>query len=418
MLSSTLANIYFPSFIQFITGPLLWSIYGITLIFTIPLLLLIGFIEALVLRRYTSGVRLWTLTWRLAFINAITSLIGTYFTWPGTNLWPGLMVAFLATSIIEGFIIRFLNPGIPKGSPLKTFMKGSMLMNTASYSVMAVVLTGLIYIPPIGHESERVKQDVQGTIFIRNIGGPRALDLNTGRYSSRLLKDLPSNEQFIPSLEGVYVRSDLAPGSSHIRECTFHRGMLRIKKVPIPKTNDKIITLSPDKSLFLHVGNKESVVTDMIGQHVYTLPQQVGTPDWALFSNDNRFLLCAEQTGSELWLADLHRRIVKWIKGGHSARFNPAKPEIAWLDDDSVVFYDCIRSTRRTINVPGTIASVTSLAWSPDGKYIAYLGSVNPFTYQHWTPDIRVISIDGTQSATIQRELWTAGWTAKLFWLK
>lgn len=63
------ANIFIPSFVQMISAPLAYSFF----IVPIPLIYIIAFIEALVLRQHVKGASIWQLTGKLSVINAITA---------------------------------------------------------------------------------------------------------------------------------------------------------------------------------------------------------------------------------------------------------------------------------------------------------------------------------------------------------
>jgi len=419
-----LADIYIPSLVQFITGPLLWSLYGVTLIFTIPMILAVGFIEALVLRRYSTGLRLWTLTWRLAILNAFTSLLGTYFTWPGTNLWPGLVVAFLLTVLIEAGLLRLGRFGLPKGFPALGYLKASAYMNGVSYGLLAVVLAGLIYLPVIGKEDRALAKAVSGKVVIAGIYGLDTVELKTGR-----LIPAPSSHRrdfqpwtFMQTREGeLYALGDDTREKSDWARFIWSRGAWRRSGGRPPVWTNCPIAISPNEKLLLYAEEDFTLVVDReANKIVRSLSAGIG---WGRFSYDNRFLVCGKRWSDDLRLIDLKTGKETLLPDARFAAFNPAAAELAWVEygaerNDSLVIYDCLKGKTRNLHLPGSAGRVSFVAWSPDGKYLAYLGDVNSYTKRLWMPNLRVIDAGSGRSATVYHGLLTMNATTSLFWVK
>lgn len=68
------------------------------------------------------------------------------------------------------------------------------------------------------------------------------------------------------------------------------------------------------------------------------------------------------------------------------------------------------------MRLPGNTGK--GLCWSPDGRYIAYLGRGNAFTADWWNPSVRAVDVRNGKSATIYPHLFTGGRPCALVWLR
>jgi len=310
--------------------------------------------------------------------------------------------------------------GLPKGFSAREYLKVSAAMNAASYAFLGIVLAGLIYLPTMGKEDRALAKAVSGKLVIASIYGLDTVDLKTGRLtqSRRSRVPVPSPGTLMLTKEGdLYALGDDREAFRPTRYIRFgdawRRGGARL-----PLWTDYPIGISPDANLLLYAEKKTSLVTNRTENRIeYTLPAGIG---WGRFSYDNHFLLAGRTRYADYKLINLEigkaTALTKTRAG--SFDFNPVGPELAWIDwDDDIIIYDCLTGKKRKLSVPGEIAMSSSVAWSPDGKYLAYLGGANPFTWQRFTPDLRVVEVAGGKSATVYRGLWTAGGSARLFWL-
>lgn len=78
--------------------------------------------------------------------------------------------------------------------------------------------------------------------------------------------------------------------------------------------------------------------------------------------------------------------------------------------------YDRIRKSKRVIPITGNAGG--SLAWSPDGRFIAYMGSANKLMANNWYPDVRIVHIESGKACTVSRRIYTIGASEDLLWLE
>lgn len=404
------ANVYIPSFVQFITAPLLWSIYVVTMAITLPVIFAIAFIEALVVKRYSKHASLWHLTTRLAAVNALTSLVGTVTMPTGTELWPGLLIAFVITVFLEAPLLYIQFRKVPLARSAGRMIRISFYMNAASYSVLAVVLAGLIYIPAIGAENRQIGEHARGRLILEHFDDIRELDLNK---HPRLISD----GQPLDFGDGWHCQSDgkgtVACGASLFRlvksGSVWKRNDIGVSR---PDYLEKVAGVSLDGRLLYCKIRGKWVVYDTTRRKRLLVLHAEDDYTSAVFSPDSRFI-AAEDEIIELGTG----RVIG--SDCYRPTFSPDSRHAAWIDDKSLVLLDCPSGKSRRISIPGTAASPASVvAWNPDGQYVAYLGHSNPYTAQRWTPDVRVVRVTGKGSATVHRRFFTAGAPSRLVWLR
>jgi hypothetical protein len=326
------ADMYVPSFVQVLTAPLLWSMFVVTLVVTIPIILIVACIEAIVLRRYTTKRPWWRRLAYLAAVNAVTSLAGAAFLPRGTELWPGLALAFGATVLVETVFLRLFNPGFPEPVPLRLPLKAAFWMNAASYAVMAIALVGLVYGPSVRHENKDLRASAAGTIIVAN-GTDQREDGPEEYVSVRLGQPQPRRAAYRlfswlpPQMRWSRARSDQFPS-------------LDREDGGPPQGVAKALSLSPER--------------------------------------------------------------VRELTEGYDAQLSPTQSALAWFRGGALHVYNRRQDARRVLALPGAIYRNQRFAWSPDGTMIAYLGSLNEFTYQSWAPDLCVVRVTDGAVATLR----------------
>lgn len=412
------ANIYMPSFIQYVTAPLLWSIYLITLVFTIPVVLVIGFIEALVVRRYAKSASLLALTAQMAGLNALTSLVGVYALPTGTELWPGLLIAFIITVPLEAFLLgAFFRRALAPPSVARV-LRISLWMNTASYALLTCVLVGLIYIPLIGQENRDIRAHLSGTLVMARLG--RIVELN---FNGRAPKLSPEQKLDVESAGDYQARDDRTVAATSpdgklfrlVRSAQGWRAESRV--VHSPAKTETIVGVSLDGALICCTVEGRWMVRDTRrNKCIYASRDRA--PEWAsaAFSPDGRFVvLRGAAHGASL--VDLGPGRSSPLQNCGRGQFSPDSKLLAWVDGGAIRILNCATGRSRRLRVPGQVTS-DGMAWSPDGKHIAYLGHPNPFTAQRWTPDVRVVSVRDGGSVTLYPRLFTAGAPCPMVWLR
>lgn len=403
------ANVYVPSLVQFITAPLLWSLYVITLVVTLPIIFAIGFIEALVVRRYAKGASLWKLTGKLATINALTSLVGAVTMPTGTELWPGLVMAFGITVVLEGLLLRTLSKDVPVLARLRQGMRISFWMNAVSYSIIAVVLAGFIYIPVIGTEDHIINQHIHGRLIAEPFDTVLELDLDTNPRRVREQPALDFGDGWLCQSDG---RETVACGAN-LFHLTRSGSSWTKRDIAIEKPNgaQKIVGVSLDgRLLCCEIKDKWMVYDSTKRKQVIDIPTSDGFSR-AVFSPDGRCVA----TGTSIIQVQTGKVIASRC---YLATFSPDSRFAAWVDESSLIVIDCSSGKSRRIGIPGSGLTPASTAWSPDSRFVAYFGHPNPFTAQYWSPDLRVVDVHTGRSATVYRRLFTCGRSGRMVWLR
>jgi hypothetical protein len=411
--SPAFANVYVPSLVQFLTAPLVWSVFGVTLILTVPIILSISLIEAAVLHRWTKGHSFWRLTWKLAGLNALTSLLGYWLMPTGTEVWPGLGYAFALTVVIESIPLRLLNFGLPKPAPLRAFFLASFWMNAASYTVLAGVLAWLVCVPRLLHDDPRVLTEAKGTLIVLSSGftapedeymslSPAARKPPSWKW--RLLPELAVSEYPIEYQRatdgGVWVFASYGL-VSHLR---YAQGRWEQKQVVAPRFAD-VKRVSPDGKLVCSWDYEHNSLTvfDVATERLVFQDQGKERIGGGCFSCDGRWFAYYVDSDTNR-LVDLRTgKKTSLGKGFYAQEFSPVRAELALLRGNTLAICDCLAGKRTEIKIPGV--QYGGLVWSPDGKLLAYFGNVSRAAYQNWTPDLRVIRADGTGSATVYRRI-------------
>jgi WD40 repeat protein len=308
--------------------------------------------------------------------------------------------------------------GRPEGYSALRYLKASAYMNAASYAFLAVVLAGLIYLPALRYEDRALAKAVSGKVAVASYYGLfDTVDLPSGRPT---LSPRPPSQGFLP-WELTLTQDGSIYGLSVLRKETaryiWSEGGWRKSEIGLPRPTEGLIAISPDRQFLLYSAEPASYIKRVVsGQTSRTaLPANL---ERGSFSADNHFLLYGKDRYNDIHLINLLTKRETPLPDARAASFNPVRSELAWIDwDDDIIIYDCLTGKKQKLSVPGEIAMSSSVAWSPDGKYLAYLGGANPFTWQRFTPDLRVVEVASGKSATVYRGLWTGGGTARPFWL-
>lgn len=412
------ADIWIPSFVQCITSPLLSSFSVIALIVTIPVTLGVSALEALVVRKYAKGIQLSSIIWYLAIINIITSIFGTIMMPLGTELWPGLLVCFVLTVIAEGILLFAFADRLKLPRSIRQAFAISTKMNAVSYAVLAGTLAALVYLPRIGNESPIVRKAISGKLAMVSFGDSfQVLDLSStpSGLSKEQTLGLTPNE-YLAGTGGQIV--GLMPHEIVKLRYTDRGWKKHFVNLP-PELSDPI-SLSQDGRLICCTFNDGQSIYDLKSRRmVRYLGRCMKKVSIAAFSFDNRFVAIADMSDTTsntvAKLIDLKTGAVAPLKDAWGFTFNPTRNQLAWETDNCIIIYDCFSGLQKTLKVPGTIAS--RIAWSPEGRFIAYLGHPNWFTAQNWRSDARAVDVKTGDSATLHRNIWTSGAPYTLFWL-
>ncbi|MCE5323746.1 DPP IV N-terminal domain-containing protein [bacterium] len=405
------------------------------MIVTIPVLLVISGVEALVVRRYTKGRK--TPFGGLVIINAVTSIFGTFFMPQGTELWPGLPICYVLTILSEGLILFVFSNRMRLPRSIRQSFVISAKMNTASYALLTAILLAVIYLPQIGNENPNIRRAVSGKLVmheyrndfqILNISSspPKLQDVvELGLRTSPLDSDEKRIKNFLLLADGQII--GLMPHKLlHLR---YIDGSWQKDYVNLPDGLSDPVGMSHDGGLICCTFRGRQVIYDLESKKkLQDLDKYMDGIDRAAFSFDNRYAALAHryevslgnnatQSAVKSILVDLETGSVTPLKDAWYFASCPVKAQVAWVIDNTIVVIDCSSRHKRTTRVPGSICS-NCIAWSPDGCFIAYLGHPNPFTKDIWRPDARAVDVKTGKSTTFYRNIWTSGAPTRLFWME
>ena len=415
------ANLYLPSFVQIVTNPLTWSLYVVTLVVTVPVILVVSTVEALILRRYAKGIGLRPLVLRyLAPLNAVTSLIGACMMPHGTEIWTGIPSAWALTAILEAVLMAARFRKVLGRRRPGEMLRISAAMNAGSYGLLAAVLAALIYLPTRPYEGSGIRSRAQGRLVL-----PLGEDLGIIHPSGR-----PPGLRQVRL--GIRVSDMVGTGENGLLAVSNSGQAVRIalspqgcqdKALVLPDGVGAVTAVSPTGRMLCCDYRGKPAIIDARVPRLICRPRT--RPDWCAFSPDDLTAAFGKfrevERGRELvptytmHLVDLVSDKIREFRDAWPGAFSPTAPLYAWARDGEAVIYNHATGTRRTVAVPGTVES--SLAWSPDGRYIAYAGHPNPFTHQHWNPEIRVVDVQSGRSTTVCRGVYDYGAGITLAWL-
>jgi len=363
------ADIVFPSVVCWLSAAGPYSFFLLPIVVTVPLLVAISAIEALIVRRVLkppSG--LGRLIAVLFLINVFTSAIGLVTMPSGTELFPGVLLAFAATTVVEGFCLVILLERGKRRLSLALF-RASALMNAASYAFLGLLLALLIYLPAALMPNDLDKRALTGEIAVLDYKGntDAVVSLPSGRLSSS-----PSR--------GV------AP----------------------PEPMHKVV----------FVDGKRCVVRKADGKRIGAIPGGPYHDCWEV-SDDGRYYAN--------YLANSDTVVVGDCTTGTRREFKPVEGwdlcertgKVALMHVSRITVYDPASKKSQELQLPGFDRSSEGPIWSPDGKYLAYTAVVSPYTQTVGAtcPDaLRAVSLDG-RSATLARSEHAFSACDELLWV-
>ena len=430
--SAAFADIYVPSLVEMISSPLLWSIYIVTMVITVPVILIIGLIETLVVKRYIIG-SFWRAFGWICLMNAITSLVRLPYSGSAV-LWPGFPVSLILTIIAESALIAACLRKYLNVKSFRTAFNLSVKMNIASYAFLGIVLLGLFYIPVIGAEKKEVLRNLHGKLVIQSGCHLKVMDIATHmvigtdciKYASRCFST--DNDH---SLTYVYnLNSDITQDTSKVSIINYtlcdHKWQEKFLGDIGPVKN--AIAISGDGQSLLCDTENGLQVYDRKHNSIKKLRKKFSEITFAAFSPDNDCIVIQESIEQKISsntytsearssIIDLASgRVIKQIENAWRPVFSPSGSRLTWVDDNSIIIYDYRIGSRRRIIPRGNITGKP--AWSPDGRFIAYYGVVNPFTSNGWIHDIRIIDTKTGVGATFLHDIRTFGRPCDMVWLK
>lgn len=407
------ANIFVPRFVDLLVCPLLWSIYGVTLIVTFPVLLGISLLEALVLRRFLNPEGQPRLVLRLFGLNALTSLAGVFVPTFGTWSWGGMALAYGITVFVEAFLLAVFWARAFRKHTFSSVLAASTAMNSLSYAVLALIIACLVYIPQMG-EDRSIRAELRGLIVAEGASDLSVVDAKQGR--GVLTTGSPSSNfhSLIASTDGGLLA---VTNSGGLLRLVLRHGHWRQESLDADPKVTQVTAISPDGRLVCcNKPGGAAIVARDSGRVIVRLPEPDKDAVCGIFSADNRyFVWTSVRSAGRPQLIDLRTMQTAAVPASCRLSFSPKEPRLVWAEHDKILTFDCRTRARREIAVRGYISGEP--CWSTDGRYLACLGHPNPYDGQAWTPEVRVFRADGTGSVTLPCEVWTSGRPSRMVWL-
>ncbi|MEN6371256.1 MAG: hypothetical protein ABFD64_04500 [Armatimonadota bacterium] len=353
------ADLILPSVVKMLMAAGPCSLLLFPMIFTVPLLLCISLIEALIANRFLKR-GFGTLFIYLFVINALTSAIGL-FTMPKDNIWVTIPPIYLATAVIEGFLLLLV---MKRGErKILTGLGVSAVMNAASYAFLSAVIAAAIYLPAASCRDNMPLSDLSG----------------------KLILEMHDQKDQTVELPGKYRQSDLS----------------------------KCYGFDPDLRYgVMNEGENRIIIDKKTGKRLGQIKPGLGFYGCWHFSGNGRFYAnrvwkCARLglDGGDLVVGDTITGRIRAFPKPESQIFSPVDSRLAIIYRCSCTIYNPANGNTKTIGMP-CMSSSEEIAWSPDGKYIAYLADMSPYNHDigdSYMDAVRVISADGKKSVTVRR---------------
>lgn len=410
-------NPYMPTFLEMITSPRGERPYnGMYMVFAAPLwlpvLLILGFVEALVIRRYVQGKSLLRLTGSLFIINFITSIVG-FFSLPPNIAWQvALVIAFMQAVVLEGILLWAMAPLNTKSIPLN--FAASLRINATSYAIIGIALLLMVIVPWIGTESESVLDDISGTIILEKQG---MIDLNQKPYILQKDPGVMANGKWLAGVRPDGTSYSIVTHHDDIELVRVSDGKV-LRSVDVSDKVSEIEGLSRDGRLVVCNYERSRVVFDLNRKKpVYTFAER-SQAYYGTFSHDNKYVVTYGSTGN--WVVDLHKKSIRQIESVPGrmppVAFSPTAARVLFNHTraDCIIIYDCTKNSAKRIKIRGMNQA---LAWSPDGKYIlGWSKHPSPVMIDREHVNIRVVSVDTQRTATVYSKLPEEG--NRVVWMR
>lgn len=130
--------------------------------------------------------------WKTIGHKCYHGLVGLVALPTGREIWPGILIAYLITVILEWILMLCLSQWLNIKSSARSLFKISAKMNFASYTFLAITLICLVYIPPLNYEDHALLEKMSGRIFVVLISS-RELNMNNKpfTFSKSIPMDIP-----------------------------------------------------------------------------------------------------------------------------------------------------------------------------------------------------------------------------------
>lgn len=454
-------NVIGPSFVDMICAPLP-ATFGagfIGALIAIPSLLVIVTIETLVVNRLSDADMFWRLFRWLLLANAVSSCFGLFIDIraPGSiyPAWWGFILAYLLSALVESPLIWW--PLRQKRLAYHTALKYSFIANAASYAFLTVAALALTAIPMYQSDPTNLREELQGQIFVYH--HRHALTRFDGFPSVRrteiVTDDQPYTHGFCGSSSG---RMFLVDGQFRAWELDRVGDQWRTASEPTSLPG-RLLAVGADGETLVCGAANAIILCNKHGVIKTVATKEKGLPVRAALSHDSRYLAYtvmepgvssmqaisesgwpAEGTMATMppqFLQDYGTLFLLDISTGTSSElvgtlnencigFHPSKNLLAiggvhypdtWIGTLSIINVETLST--KVIVTGGDQHAVSDLAWSPDGKFLAFLRSHGPhgFVARGFDASLWVVSDDGTRLAPLpvaiensRHGAWNVAW--------
>lgn len=383
----------------------------ISAIVILIIVLALALIQSLVARRYLKDIPFRRLMLIFAVLVLLTPQGPSHY--GPIDFWSTLLPGFAIAVIVQSLLILIFEPfgALSK----RDYYKVSAMVGIVGFGALTAVTASMVYVPTMLNEDRTILKGLSGNVLVTldwHEAYKAAMDNRNFEKISIGVGD-PGGDP--PKLLG----SMMTIGQYGPCKLELYQWDASEDTLDLPKEVHKASAISPDGRLIVGDVAGVLVIYDVGSRKVLRkLPNELRSSR-GKFSNDNRFLAMAGEHFS-IWLVDIGTGKSTKIGTGSSICFSQREARLAWVENSSylqasdgflieknaksrIAIYDCKRGIRQSIAIPDKHYS--GLAWSPDGRYFAYLGfGLNPYTNHLRYPYLRVISLDGKRSASV---CWT-----------
>jgi hypothetical protein len=426
------ANVIMPSFVDMICAPLpsILGTMGLSAVVGVPSLVLVALLEAAVVKRLAHAGRLKRIFWCLLLGNTFSSIFGlfTEIRLHG-SIWPnlfGFLLAWLLSAVVESPFVRWALK--PQACKFSEVLRYSLIANGASYTALLTVALALTAFPLYNIDPTGLRKELRGQLFVYHSHHRLSVlsHLPTSRMDAVTTDQEPYTSGFYGSSTG---RMFLKDKYSLARELTRSGDRWVVSPQPLLLPGTLLAVGSDGQTLVCGTTNRIVLVDNAGHQKSVLLTEAPDVmPVRAALSSDNRYLAYTIQ---EMWwfsrqdaygvilanappqfwqdYGDLFLRdlvggttlTVGRIQGNEFG-FHPHDNRLAFKDLGGSIEILNVETGKRTMVASPKFAA-SNIAWSPDGKCLAWMQWHAPsiFISRGYDGSLWVSSVDGNRQSPL-----------------
>ena len=435
---AALGNVIIPSFVDMICAPLpeIIGTIGLAAIVGVPSLVLVSLLEAVVVKRLSRAERLRRIFLWLLLGNTLSSIVGLFAEIRLQNsIWPnplGFVLAWLLSSLAESPFVKWALK--PLSCRFSSALRFSLIANAASYAALLAVVLALTALPLYSPSRLGLRKELRGALFVYH--NHHRLSVFSRLPSSRLdvitTDDDPYTRGFCGSATGGMFLLD-----QHSLAWELIRAGDRWSVTSSPtRLPGVLLCVGGDgKTLVCGTTNRVIVVGGAgVQRNIWIRQESVVIPVRAALSYDGRYLAYTVQDLSwlerdyrdafgrkfrtlaeappqfwqdygDLILHDIDTdasSTVTRIHGNHFG-FHPRSNLLAFVSydaesqEDLIEVLDIRSQKRHTVARETFLQTASNIAWSPDGKFLAWMQwhAPNPFISRGYDGSLWIAATDG-----------------------